>query len=269
MKIKWLGNAGFEFRIDRTTLLVDPFLTRPKAYQTYFGRIAPDQAALQRYIPVCDHILVTHAHFDHCMDAPAIAMRTGARVHGSANTCRLMEAAGLPAAQIHEVAAGDVFKTGDVRIRVLPAAHPWIPGYSRGKLKKKLKFPLRLPDYRMDACFSFLLEANGARILVWSSTHSVGAPAADLLTCRAVSSPRWYAKLLGQVRPRVAVPQHWDDFFQPLTLHPRPFFGTPRPAIPPIRRIDLQDFQEKVDRAHPNCRVLLPEIFQTYSIEVS
>ena len=109
-----------------------------------------------------------------------------------------------------------------------------------------LEFPLRLRDYRMDACFSFLLEFEGTRILVWSSTRPEGAPRADLLTCRAVSSQRWYDKLLGQVQPRLVLPQHWEDTYQPLSDDPRPFFSAPRLGIPPIGRIDLADFSARV-----------------------
>jgi L-ascorbate metabolism protein UlaG (beta-lactamase superfamily) len=263
-QFRWLGNAGFEFQIHQTTIIVDPFLTRPQLLQVFFGRVQPDETALQSHIQRCDHILVTHAHFDHCMDAPEIALRCGAQVHGSANTCRLMQAAGLFPDQTHEINSGDIFTINDVRVSVLPAAHPWIPGYNRGKLKPNLKFPIRLMDYRMDTCFSFLIDTNDSRILVWSSTHTAGAPRADLLTCRAVSSQRWYDELLGLVQPKLVIPQHWDDTYQPLSENPKPFYSAPRPGIPPVQRIHLEDFQKKVIRADTHCQVLLPRIFQTY-----
>jgi len=268
-QLRWLGNAGFEFRLGQTVLVVDPFLTRPRFYQTYFGHAAPDEAALRTHIPRCNAILVTHAHFDHCMDAPAIALRTGARVHGSANTCRLMQAAGLPAGQTHIIASGDDFKINGIRVSVLPAAHPWIPGYSFGRLRRELEFPLRLRDYRMDACFSFLLEFEGTRILVWSSTQPEGAPRADLLTCRAVSSQRWYDRLLQQVHPKLVLPQHWDDTYRPLSDAPQPFFSAPRPGVPPIRRIDLADFTARVRQAAPDCAILVPSILKVYSINLA
>jgi len=216
-----------------------------------------------------DAVVLTHAHFDHCMDAPAIALRTGARVHGSANTCRLMQAAGLPAGQTHIIASGDDFKINGIRVSVLPAAHPWIPGYSFGRLRRELEFPLRLRDYRMDACFSFLLEFEGTRILVWSSTQPEGAPRADLLTCRAVSSQRWYDRLLQQVHPKLVLPQHWDDTYRPLSDAPQPFFSAPRPGVPPIRRIDLADFTARVRQAAPDCAILVPSILKVYSINLA
>lgn len=268
IKLRWLGNAGFEFRIKQTTLIVDPFLTRPKAHQVFFGRVQPDESELKKYIPHCDHILITHAHFDHCMDAPPLARHTGAIVHGSHNTCQLMRAAGLPDKQVHEITYQDEFRIGDIDISVLPAAHPWLPGYTSGPLPSGLRFPLRLRDYRMDSCFSFLLQAGGKRMLVWSSTHSQDAPRADLLTCRAVSSPGWYREILDGVKPGFVLPQHWDDFFRPLTEKTLPFFSTPRLGIPPLERIDLQDFKERIHQVRPESRVLLPEIFNEYSFEL-
>ena len=269
IQLRWLGNAGFEFQLGQTTLIVDPFLTRPRFYQTYFGHVAPDEAALRKHIPRCDAILVTHAHFDHCMDAPAIALRTRARVYGSTNTCRLMKAARLPTEQTYKIANGDSFDINNIHVSVLPAAHPWIPGYTFGKLRRELEFPLRLRDYRMDACFSFLLEYEGTRILVWSSTRPEGAPRADLLTCRAVSSQRWYDKLLDQVQPKLVLPQHWDDTYQPLSDDPQPFFSAPRLGIPPIGRIDLADFSARVHRAAPDCAILIPDIFKPYFCELA
>ena len=266
-QIRWLGNAGFELQLNGSTLIVDPFLTRPKFWQTYFGQVAPDKATLQEHIPHCDHILITHAHFDHCMDAPEIARRSGARVHGSYNTCQLMQAAGLPTERTHPIQAGDSFQIADVQISVLPAAHPWIPGYTRGELGSDLHFPLRLRDYRMDSCYSFLISYNGMRILIWSSTSSQGAAQADLLTCRAVSRQRWYDDLLAQVNPGLVFPQHWDDTYQPLDGRPRPFFGAPRLAIPPLQRIDLQDFKARIQQAKPNTKVILPEIFESYKLD--
>ena len=267
IQMRWLGNAGFEFEMGGLTLIVDLFLTRPKARNLFFERVEPDEAALRKHIPRCDHILVTHAHFDHCMDAPEIALRTGAVVHGSANTCAIMRMAGVPEGQIRFIEANTSFNISEIGVSVFQAAHPLIPGYTPGRVNPALAFPAHLRDYRMDACYSYLLEYEGRRILIWSSTRSAGAPRADLLTCRAVSGQRWYEELLNQVQPRVVIPQHWDNFFQPLSSHPRPFFGVPRLGFPPVRRIDLGDFKTRVMKARPECRVLLPEIFKAYAID--
>ncbi len=267
VSMRWLGNAGFEFHINSTYILIDPFLTRPKTHQVYYGRVVPDKASIKKHIACADHILITHTHFDHSMDAPEIARLTGATVHGSINTCALMHAHGLSISQIHAVSTRETFQNETVRVSILNAAHPWIPGYTPGKLSENLKFPLRLQDYRMDKCYSYLLDTGKLKILIWSSTDYKNAPQADILTCRAVSSQNWYNKLLSQVNPRLVIPQHWDDFFQPLDRPTQPFWGTPQWKIPPLGRINLKDFEMRIKRAKVDTKVLLPEIFESYNLE--
>ena len=263
---RWLGNAGFEFIFGNKILLVDPFLTRPRQNQLFFGRVAVDGQAIKEHVRECDHILVSHTHFDHFMDVPEIVMRTNAEVHGSANTCKLARKLGVPDKQTHTINAGDEFDLNGIQVKVIPASHPWIPGYTRGRLQEDLKPPLRLRGYRMDTCLSFLISFQGMRILVWSSTGTANAEAADVLICRAVSDERWYAQMMESVQPRLVIPGHWDDMFRPLSKPPRPFFLPPRLALPPIQMIDLGVFECKIRKAKPDCTVLVPERFKEYRI---
>ena len=263
---RWLGNAGFEFKLGKTILMVDPFLTRPSQTQLFFGRTAVDVQAVNEFVTKCDHILASHAHFDHFMDVPEIAVRTGAKVHGSANTCELARRLGVPENQTHPIGADDEFEINDIKVKVIPALHPWIPGYTPGQLKKELKPPLRLRDYCMDSCLSFLISFQGRRILVWSSIGTENAETADVLICRAVSGERWYARLMESVQPDLAIPSHWDDMFRPLSEPVRPYFSPPCLALPPLKRIDLGEFERKVKKARLGCEVLFPERFKEYLI---
>ena len=265
LSFRWLGNAGFEIKLDNTILLVDPFLTRPRKSQVYFGRVEVDQKALNAYINECDHILVSHTHFDHFMDVPAIAIRIGAAIHGSANTCALAQQFGVLREQTHPIIAGDEFNLGEIKVKAITARHPWIPGYASGCLRSGLEQPLRLRDYRMDTCLSFLITFKGRHILVWSSTHTDQAERADVLICRAVSDRRWYGEMMEAVQPRLVIPGHWDDMFRPLSESPEPFFAPPRLALPPTQRIDLAEFAEKIIAVRPECAVLVPERFRQYA----
>jgi len=67
-KLTWLGHGSWQLESGDYTVLVDPFLTdNPKAPVT-----AEEISA--------DFILISHGHFDHISDTPAIANRTGAKV---------------------------------------------------------------------------------------------------------------------------------------------------------------------------------------------
>lgn len=66
--ITWLGHSSFALEGEGTRLLIDPYLNDNPA-----SPIKADKAE-------ADFILLTHGHFDHVTDAPAIAKRTDAKV---------------------------------------------------------------------------------------------------------------------------------------------------------------------------------------------
>jgi L-ascorbate metabolism protein UlaG (beta-lactamase superfamily) len=68
LELTWLGHGGWSIKTVRHYVLLDPFLSGSPT--------APMTAADLR----ADFILVSHGHFDHIGDVPAIAQRTGALV---------------------------------------------------------------------------------------------------------------------------------------------------------------------------------------------
>src|SRR5258708_1809411 len=104
--MRWLGVAGIELSVGGRTLLIDPFVSRPPARRLWAGRVASDGALVAEKVPQGDVVLVTHAHWDHIMDVPEVARRTGAAVYGSPNACALLQALRVPPAQLHRLPAG-------------------------------------------------------------------------------------------------------------------------------------------------------------------
>ena len=84
LEVEWLGVSGYRISLEGQTLFIDPYLSRvpfgePAAAPA--GAAGPGAArplrprARARSVGV----LVGHTHFDHAVDAPAIARRFGAR----------------------------------------------------------------------------------------------------------------------------------------------------------------------------------------------
>src|SRR5690606_31586313 len=89
------------------------------------AKIAPDVEVIDREIGAADAVLIGHSHFDHVMDTPYIAKKTGATVYGSRSTANLMAAAGLPEAQVVTLDADrqTTFEVGPFEITAVPSLH--------------------------------------------------------------------------------------------------------------------------------------------------
>ena len=73
MKITYYGQNTLSIEIGGATVLVDPFIT-----QNDLSKDKVDIMDLK-----ADYIFLTHAHFDHILDAEAIAKNTGAPIVGN------------------------------------------------------------------------------------------------------------------------------------------------------------------------------------------
>jgi L-ascorbate metabolism protein UlaG (beta-lactamase superfamily) len=265
LEFRWLGVAGAEYLCGGQSLLVDPFLSRVSAWRLLAGPLHSDAALIAEKLPRADAVLVSHAHYDHLLDVPEVVRHTGARAFGSAHTCRLLAVQGIAA---ETIAAGDRLDLGAFAVEVLPARHLTILGrvpYA-GALPAHLEPPLAARDYRMDVAFGFLISAGGSRVLDWRSADPGPAPAADVLLVTPHERPAYYAALLTAVRPRLVLPNHWDDYFRPLSKSLRASFAPPAWAWPPLRRMDLARFKRIVGNIAPQARVLVPEIFAWYEV---
>jgi hypothetical protein len=274
---RWLGAAGIELRAGRAILVVDPFFSRPSLWRTAFGRLEPDRRLGAKLLPACDFVLVTHAHHDHAMDVPQVVLRTGARVWGSTNVCRLMRASGVAASQVQEIQAGDSLAAGPFWAQVLPAEHVRLPGIATDQralalppekcLPGSLSPPQRLRDYQMDRSFSFMIGVGQLRLLVWRSVRAEGSGAAEVLFVQPRGQETFFEVLLAAVRPSLVVPIEWDDPFRPITKAPRPFFEVPGRRWPPVQRINLDRFGAMIERLAPGANVLVPKLLHPYQIE--
>ena len=123
--LDWYGCATFRLRTAGLTIFLDAYIDRaPIAAGT--GLTADD-------IDRCDWIVVGHSHFDHLWGAERILARTGAKLIGSYETVRVMEAAGVPTEQMICVAGGETIAlSDDVTVTVYPSQHSCV--WSQGQM---------------------------------------------------------------------------------------------------------------------------------------
>lgn len=116
LQLEWFGCTTYRLTTAGLTLMLDAYLDKAPG--------AEPAGLSAELIDECDFVFLTHAHFDHMVDAAAIAVRTGATVVGSYESMRVLRAQGVPQAQLLPVSGGELVACSDqVSARVLPGLH--------------------------------------------------------------------------------------------------------------------------------------------------
>jgi L-ascorbate metabolism protein UlaG (beta-lactamase superfamily) len=223
LTLRSLGVSGFELTDGTTTVLMDPTPTRPDPLALITGPIDADPALGAKICPKADVILVNHTHFDHAIDVPAIAKRTGALVVGSQNTINLALSRGVPKEKTRVVHSGDQLTVGTFTIDVRASKHTDIivSQPMSGDLSPDAG-SLWFWQYALDETLAYRLESSGTT--VWfhpTSTYQpgeLGGLPAKTLIVGVTGEKQTRAKvegLLGESKALRVLPTHYDNFFQP------------------------------------------------------
>lgn len=259
LRLTWLGTAGFVIESRETTLLIDPFVTRP-GLRRLLGPMVPDDLAIARHVPKkVDAVLCGHSHFDHIGDAPRIVRITRAKLVGSASTCAWGAAEGLSEDQLVRIPArGAVVRFGDIEVRFVPSRHGKIV-FGRvpfpGEVHGVPRTPARAWHYRMGGAFGILIKTPDVSLYHNGSADLVDAELdgehADVLVAGLAGrkgTSNYVARLTSALGPSLVVPTHHDAFFAPLErgLHLLP-------------GIDLDGFVSEVRLHAPDATVITPD----------
>jgi L-ascorbate metabolism protein UlaG (beta-lactamase superfamily) len=257
VRVRWLGTAGFAIEHAGHVVLVDPYLTRASLASCVFRPLQPDLAAIGLHAPRADAIILGHTHFDHALDTPAIAKRTGARVFGSKSAAALCLSEGVSPDRVEVVdpAAGPVQREiGPFALRFVPSAHSrFLLGRVpfEGDIADCSDVPMRAEAYRCGAVFGVEIRVAGRTIYHMGSAELADAQVEVrnvdlLLMCVAgwTSSRKLPERVAARFSPNAVLLSHWDDFLRPL--------GAPVRALPAMQ---LPRLVERLTRAAQGAKV--------------
>jgi L-ascorbate metabolism protein UlaG (beta-lactamase superfamily) len=253
---QWLGTAGFKVTHGDAVFLIDPYLTRNE-------RARPVQELAVQDMSDAGAIFLSHGHFDHAFDVPAIAAASGADVYASERTCRALERRGVPAGSLHPLRGGESLDLDSFRVRINPGRHTrfdlkLIMGTAPGVLRELKVFR----EFRGMSAGKVLIHTFdfggptfthlGSMGIKPSEVSALGLVGADVLALPLQGHTEICeraAMVTAAVRPRVVIPEHHDDFFPPLS-----------------RSVDIRPFERRVAELLPNTACYVPELNREFSL---
>jgi L-ascorbate metabolism protein UlaG (beta-lactamase superfamily) len=258
LELTWLGVSGYRIDYEGISLFIDPYVSRVPLRAFLLRRqTLPDPALIERYAgapgPVAG-VLVGHTHFDHAVDAPALARRYGAKAYGSASLGRLMRLHGLGELAV-EVVPQRPYELGPFVVTFVPSRHSKLLFGRKvpmdGELTCEHLDGLAPGAYKCGAVYGIRIEVAGISLYHQGSADlndaELGDSKVDVFLAGVAGrsvTPYYWERILPKLDPRIVVPTHYDNFFSPL--------GRPQDFV---RRVNLGEVPDEVRRVARDARV--------------
>ncbi|MCX6006681.1 MAG: MBL fold metallo-hydrolase [Chloroflexi bacterium] len=226
MKLQWLGTAGFQIEAGDHRFLIDPYLTRN-------ANSKPVQS--MRPHDICDagQIFISHGHFDHLSDVPAITAMDSSNVYCSKTAAATLARKGVDKNRVHAVTEdgytadfggykAQAFFSRHVKFDIpLVARTLWQIGSNGPRL---LNMHLGYPKGQV---LSWRFMIDGFTIHHFGTAGStpeelerLASHPLDLLLVPLQGHTRIYDVACEYVRvlkPRMVIAHHQDDFYPPIS----------------------------------------------------
>lgn len=267
LTLTYLGVAGWQITDGTSTVLIDPYFSRP----ALDGPMASDPAAVAAHAPAkADLVVVGHSHVDHLLDAPAVAIKSGAQIMGSISTTRYARAVGMPEDRVIPVQGGEDYDFGAFSVRVLPSLHSALDEKhwdgQRTEIAADPKLPLTFDGFAAGGTFGYLIRIGGHEVLVLSTANYIERELVGLMPDIAIVATGLRQELYDYScrlmratgSPAHVLTTHFDAWRAPLE---------PTPPIDADTLADLTAFEAEIHACAPGTTVTTPERWKPILIE--
>lgn len=265
LSLEYLGTAGWQITTGTRTLLIDPYFSRLDV-DDRAAPLAPDAEAIAKYSPAhAEAILVTHSHYDHLLDVPDIAKRTGARIVGTESTAHVAHAAGIPDALITTVAGGEELSFGPLKVRARRSLHSVIRE-ENALIPANVHVPLSADGYAEGNTLAYSINVAGHSILVLGTANFIESELTGLHPDIAIVGiklrgrvPDFTCRLMRALGdPPLVLANHFD-------AHEHPF-GPVQMDVTPEGRASIAKFPDEVHACSPKTKVVIPELLRVLDL---
>ena len=238
--VRFSGTSTLLFSDGDTQLMIDGWFSRPGPLEVLWGRIEPDLDAISAGLALNEvselaAVIPVHSHFDHAMDAPEVARRTGAMLIGSEATANIGRGWNLPEKQIRVVVDGEQIQLGQYLVTFIESKHFQFPDpemvetmLKQSEIPAPLVPPASAFDYKLGKAYVLHIHHPlGDTLLVGSAGFVPGLLDdidADLLILgvgglgsqtEKYREDYWH-HTVDAVQPERIVLIHWDSLTAPL-----------------------------------------------------
>jgi L-ascorbate metabolism protein UlaG (beta-lactamase superfamily) len=249
MEIKWFGTAAVSYSQNKKTIIFDPFC----GWNKKLSCPTPVELAAQ------GNIFITHGHFDHLLDVPAILAKGMASVHCSKTAAQILIRQGVPLQRISIVEPGKNISDVPFNIVVLAGRHivfDW-------KLILKTIFNIRMirhfgslvrilnlaNEFKEGQTLIYLIEVAGKTILHMGSlnlddqeTYPQGVDILALPYQGRSELADYALSIVAKIQPKTIYLHHFDDSFPPISS-----------------TVETGKFRQILARDFPEIKLIVPE----------
>jgi L-ascorbate metabolism protein UlaG (beta-lactamase superfamily) len=238
--VRFGGTSTLLFSDGQTQWMIDGWFTRPGPLTTLFGKIEPDLEAIEYGLARNNTtdlaaVIPIHSHYDHAMDSPEVARRTGAMLIGSEASANIARGWGLAEEKIRVVSDREEITLGKFRITFIESRHLQYPNarlvealITQSEIHSPLVPPATIYDYKLGKAYvlhvrhprgDFMVVGSAGFVpglLTGIDVDTLFLGIGGLGSQTAQYRDEYWQHTAGLVDPERIVLIHWDSLTSPL-----------------------------------------------------